>query len=212
MDARDTGGIDPTADFESAGPTAVKSIKQRDLLNTWLRLYAKQDRLPRFEDYQPERLGDELADMVYYSIDATGPEPRIVIDSDGTRMSNAYGTTGKGRFLDEYLGAKLAPLVMPIYRECIRRRLPVFTISKVNDLYGRKVDYERLLMPFSNGAGVDRIIASLKTISDDGSFEIRNLMRANDVLPIYTFKSVIDRDLFHKMPGRIVAGDVIEFS
>lgn len=212
MDARDAGGIDATAEFESASPAAVKSIKQRDLLNTWLRLYAKHERLPRFEDYQPERLGDELADMVYYSIDAIGSEPRIVIDSDGTRMSNAYGTTGKGRFLDEYLGAKLAPLVMPIYHECIRRLLPVFTISKVNDLYGRKVDYERLLMPFSNGAGVDHIIASLKTISDDGSFEIRNLMRANDVLPIYTFKSVIDRDLFHKMPGRIVAGDVIEFS
>lgn len=212
MDARDAGGIDPTADFDSAAPTAVKSIKQRDLLNTWLRLYAKQGHLPRFEDYQPERLGDELADMVYYSIDATGSESRFVIDSDGTRMSNAYGTTGKGRFLDEYLGAKLAPLVMPIYHECIRRHLPVYTISKVNDLYGRKVDYERLLMPFSNGTGVDRIIASLKTISDDGSFEIRNLMRANDVLPIYTFKSVIDRDLFHKMPGRIVAGDVIEFS
>jgi hypothetical protein len=27
--------------FESANPTIVKSIKQRDLLNTWLRLYAR---------------------------------------------------------------------------------------------------------------------------------------------------------------------------
>lgn len=212
MDAHRANGLEAAPGFESAGPAVVKSIKQRDLLNTWLRLYAKAEQLPKFCDYQPERLADELADMVYYSVEGAGDAQRLIIDSDGTRMSNAYGTTGKGRYLDDYLGAKLAPIVVPIYQECIRRRLPVFTISKVNDLYGRKVDYERLLMPFSDGAGVSRIIASLKTISDDGGFEIRNLMRANDVLPIYTFRSVIDRDLFHKMPGRIVAGDVIEFS
>jgi hypothetical protein len=58
---------------------------------------------------------------------------------------------------------------------------------------------------------VNRIVASLKTISDDGGFEIRNLMRANDVLPIYVLRSVIDRDLFHKPPGRIAPGDTIEF-
>ena len=34
-----------------------------------------------------------------------------MIDSDGTRMSTAYGHTGKGRYLDEYVGARLAPLV-----------------------------------------------------------------------------------------------------
>ena len=212
MDADGVDGIDVTAPFESASPAAIKSIKQRDLLNTWLRLYAKREQLPRFDDYQPERMSEELADIVYYSVDGREEQPKYLIDSDGTRMSNAYGTTGKGRYLDDYLGTKLTPIVIPIYHECVRRRLPVYTISKVSDLYGRKVDYERLLLPFSEGAGVNRVIASLKTISDDGSFEIRNLMRANDVLPIYTFKSVIDRDLFHKMPGRISPGDVIEFN
>jgi hypothetical protein len=66
-------------------------------------------------------------------------------------------------------------------------------------------------MPFSDGGGINRIIASLKTISDDGGFEIRNLMRANDAPPIYKLSSVIDRDLFHKLPGRIAPGDTIEF-
>ena len=212
MGADGADGLDVTAPFESASTTSVKSIKQRDLLNTWLRLYAKQQLLPKFEDYQPERISEELPDIVFYTVDARGNEPKYLIDSDGTRMSNAYGTTGKGRYLDDYLGVKLTPIVIPIYHECVRRRLPIYTISKVNDLYGRKVDYERLLLPFSEGAGVNRLMASLKTISDDGSFEIRNLMRANDVLPIYTYKSVIDQDLFHKMPGRITPGDVIEFN
>lgn len=197
--------------FESADPAIVKSIKQRELLNYWLRLYARHDRLPKFDEYLPERIADEVDDLVYITVTGSIDAPGFVIDSDGTRMSTAYGSTGKGRNLDEYLGAKLVPVVMPIYCACVERRLPIFTISQVNDLYGRRVDYERLLMPFSDGNGINRILASLKTISDDGGFEIRNLMRANDVLPSYKLRAVIDRDLFHKLPGRIVPGDTIEF-
>ena len=132
-------------EFESASPPVVKSIKQRDLLNYWLRLYAKHERLPKFSDYLPERIAEEADDLVSYTVQGSEEGPRFRIDSEGTRMSSAYGTTGQGRYLDEYLGAKLEPIVMPIYHECVRRRLPIYTISKVNDLYGRKVDYERLI-------------------------------------------------------------------
>lgn len=197
--------------FASESPGIIRSIKQRDLLNTWLRLYDRLQCPPKFEDYQPERLSDELADTVYYTIDDTYEVPHITIDSDGTRMSNAYGAIGKGRDLDEYLGKKLAPIIIPIYQECIQRRLPVYTVSRVQDMYGLGVDYERLLMPFTDGDRVTRIVASLKTISEHGSFEIRNLMRANDVLPVYELRAVIDRNLFHRPPGRIDANDIIEF-
>jgi hypothetical protein len=199
-------------EFESANPTVVKSIKQRDLLNTWLRLYAREQLLPRLEEYQPERLADELADLVYYTVDSAPSPPRLTIDSDGTRMSSAYGHTGKGRPLDEYLPARLIPVVMPVYHQCVARALPVYTISHVDDIYGRIVAYERMLLPFSQGGRVTHLIASLKTISEDGGFEIKNLMRGNDTLPAAKLRAVIDRDLFHRAPGRIPAGDVIEFS
>jgi hypothetical protein len=199
-------------EFQSANPTVVKSIKQRDLLNTWLRLYAREQILPRMEEYQPTRLADELPDLVYYTVDNTQQPARLTIQSDGTRMSSAYGNTGKGRYLDEYIGTRLAPVVMPVYHECIRRRLPVYTIANIDDIYGRIVAYERLLLPFSDGSEVTHVIASLKTISEDGGFEIRNLMRGNDALPTAKLRTVIDRELFHRTPGRIPAGDVIEFS
>jgi hypothetical protein len=198
-------------EFQSANPTIVKSIKQRDLLNIWLRLYARDQRMPRIAEYQPERLDDELPDLVYYSVEAAQQPPRLMIDSDGTRMSTAYGHTGKGRYLDDFLGARLAPVVMPVYEQCLSRSLPVYTIAHIDDVYGRIVAYERLLLPFSDGGGVTHMIASLKTISEDGGFEIRNLMRGNDTLPTSKLRCVIDRDLFHRAPGRILAGDVIEF-
>ncbi|WP_291684424.1 hypothetical protein [Bradyrhizobium sp.] len=198
-------------DFESANPSVVKSIKQRDLLNTWLRLYSREQKLPRVEEYHPERLADELADLVYYTVDTAEQPPRLTIQSDGTRMSNAYGNTGKGKYLDDYIGARLVPVVMPVYYKCVASCLPVYTISSIDDLYGRIVAYERLLLPFSEGGGVSHLIASLKTISEDGGFEIKNLMRGNDALPTPKLRSVIDRDLFHRAPGRIPSGDLIEF-
>jgi hypothetical protein len=198
-------------EFQSANPTIVKSIKQRDLLNTWLRLYAREQLMPRIEEYQPSRLADELQDLLYCAVDSGQVPPRLTIERETTRISSAYGSPGKGRYLDEYVGTRLAPIVMPIYYQAVRLGLPVYTISNIDDIYGRIVAYERLLLPFSQGGGVTHIIASLKTISEDGDFEIRNLMRANDTLPTAKLRAVIDRDLFHRAPGRIPAGDVIEF-
>ena len=198
-------------DFESANPTVVKSIKQRDLLNTWLRLFAREQKLPALGEYQPARIEDELPDLVYFSIDTTQKPPRIIIDSDGTRMASAYGHTGKGRRLEDYLGNRLAPLVMPIYYECIRRRLPAYTIAHIDDIYGRIVAYERLLLPFSERDGtLTHIIGSLKTISEDGGFEIRNLMRGNDSLPVPKLRTIIDREISAEPAGQRATDDVVE--
>ena len=201
-------------DFRSENPSIVKSIKQRDLLNTWLRLYARDRHLPHLDQYHPARLADEFPDLVYMTVDRSQTLPRLVIDSEGTRMSCAYGSIGKGRYLDDYLGPRLAPVVMPVYAMCLQRELPVYTIADIDDVSGRIVACERLLLPFSDGEGgsVTQILASLKTICVDGSFQITNLMRANDHLPMPRLRTVIDRDLFHRIPGRIQAPDVIEFN
>jgi len=199
-------------DFASATPSVVKSIKQRDLLNTWIRLYVRDQRLPRLADYTPERIDDERPDLVYYKVEASAEPARLTILSEGTRMAAAYGHTGKGQLLDDYLGARLAPVVMPVYYECIRRALPVFTVAHVDDVYGRTVAYERLLLPFATEGKITHVIASVKTISEDGGFEIQNLMRGNEALPRPKLRAVIDRELFHRSPGRIDAADVIEFA
>lgn len=66
-------------DFASAAPSVVKSIKQRDLLNTWLRLYARQQTAPAIWEYQPARLEEELSDLIYYTVDDSTPTPRLTI-------------------------------------------------------------------------------------------------------------------------------------
>ncbi|UWU88847.1 hypothetical protein [Bradyrhizobium sp. CB1015] len=199
-------------DFASATPSVVKSIRQRDLLNTWLRLYARQQIAPAIWEYQPARLEEELSDLIYYTVELSTPTPRLVIQSEGTRISRAYGHTGKGVSLDDYVGPRLAPHVVPIYHECVARGLPVYNVADVDDMYGRIVAYERLLLPFLTDGRVSHVIASVKTFCEDGGFEIKNLMRGNDALPRPKLRAVIDRELFHRAPGRIAPAETVECS
>jgi len=183
-------------EFQSANPSVVKSIKQRDLLNSWLRLYAREQLTPRIEEYQPERLADELADLVFYTVDNAQRPPRLTIQSGRHADVERLWPHRQRQISRRLCRCRLAPIVMPVYYECLKRSLPVYTISNIDDIYGRIVAYERLLLPFSDGGSISHVIASLKTISEDGGFEITNLMRANDALPTPRLRSVIDRDLF----------------
>jgi hypothetical protein len=110
-------------------------------------------------------------------------------------MATAYGKTGKGRRLDEYVGARLAASVMPVYHLCIARRCPVYTVSNLEDAEGRKVAYERLLLPFGADGAVTDLIASVKTISPDGGFDLRSLMTRTDVVSAPAVRAIIDRGL-----------------
>ncbi|MCC8981833.1 hypothetical protein [Bradyrhizobium acaciae] len=46
--------------FEIENSSVIKSIRQRDFLDTWLRLYARGQTMPRFDQSVPGRipLGD----------------------------------------------------------------------------------------------------------------------------------------------------------
>ncbi len=199
-------------DFTTASPSIVKSIRQRDLLNAWLLLFAKDQRPPDYANYQPDRFAEEMPDIFLCTVDHAGGTPRIVIEADCARMFPAYGPSGKGQTLDDYIGPKTSPIVVPVYHECIRLQRPVYTVSKLKDIGGHPVEYERLLLPFSDGTRVNRIIASLKAISEDGRFEITNLMRNEDSPPVAVVRSVIDRDLVLNMPGRKTQAAEIEMS
>jgi len=189
---------EPRPPFESASPSVIRSIKQRDLLNTWLRLRGHSGRLPPVAGYHPARFEDELKDIVYYVVKRDGSGWQFIIDSHGSRLSQAYGTVGTsnvGRDLRDYVGPQMVDFVLPIYEACAARALPVYSVSAIDDMNGCVVVYERLLLPFSTGGDITHIIASLKTISEDGKFEINNLLRNRDKPPVYKLRAVIDREL-----------------
>jgi hypothetical protein len=184
-------------EFQSASPAIVKSDKQRELLNAWLRLHERQQQAA-LADYAPDRLAEEQRDLVYYKVAATERGPRFMINSEGSRLAQGYGRVNegnKGSWLDEYVEAELQPITMPVYLECARRGLPIYSVSKIVDVRGQTINYERLLLPFHEHGVVSDILMSAKLISEASRFELDNLFRVREKLPIPTVRAVIDQKL-----------------
>jgi hypothetical protein len=184
-------------EFESASPSIVKSVKQRDLLNAWLRLRETTSQ-PALADYAPDRLAEERRDLVYYKVVATRTGPRFMINSEGSRLAQGYGRVNegnKGTWLDEYVEPELHPITLPAYIECAVRGLPVYSVSKIVDVRGQTIDYERLLLPFFARDAISDILMSAKLISEASRFELNNLFRVREKLPVPTVRAVIDQNL-----------------
>jgi hypothetical protein len=193
--------------FESVGPSAVRAIRQRDFLKEWFRLYAREQALPAFE---PARIGEEMPELMFYNVEYVGSEPRYRVTHEGRRLIEAYGVSGIGHHLHETLSPALWLHLEPIYRKCASIALPVYSIFQVTDTERRKVEYERLLLPFGEGSAVQNIVASVKTISVEGRFINADLMSPVNHAPKYTLRAVIDTGLSSPSRHISIEGDVVE--
>jgi hypothetical protein len=157
-------------DFTGADPSVVKSIRQRYLLNEWLRAAGKRQPMPLVRDFQLDRVDDEMADMMGYDVVGEGDGARFLITHQGARLATTYGNERidppNGRaFSTRKSGPSDMPTSSTLYRACLRHKRPAYSISTVQDADGKEVSYERLLMPFGEGEAVQQIIGSFKSIS-----------------------------------------------
>ena len=203
--------------FESANPSVVRSIRQRDLLNTWLRALVRPHPLPRVADYQPECIADELPDMMRFDVEGSGDGARFVITQEGATLTKAYGnehidpTRRTNRYLDDAIGPERYERVVTLYRTCLACKRPTYSISMVQDPDGKDVQYERLLLPFGSADRVEQIVGSYKTISIEGGFKISNLMAVKPgAPPVSVLKAVIDLDFVRTPVARDISDDIIE--
>jgi hypothetical protein len=200
-------------DFRSANPSIVRSVKQRDLLNAWLRAFDKLGTLPRLDNYRPDRIADELADMMGFDVIGKDQRARFLITQEGSRLTATYGnehidpTQRTNRYLDDAIGPLRYGRVVPSYRACLAHRRPTYSVAMVQDADGKDVSYERLLLPFGTGATVEQIVGSYKAISIEGGFKIKDLMGVSSKpVPETIINAVIDQIAAVK-PARCAAAD-----
>ena len=189
-------------EFVSSDPSVVRSIRQRYLLNTWLRAAARHRLLPLLHDFQPDRVADKLADMMGFDVVGQGDDARFLITQEGARLTATYGNDHidpaerTNRFLDDAIGPVRYANVITLYRICLAYKRPAYSISMVQDDDGKDVSYERLLLPFGSGEAVEQIVGSYKSISIEGGFKINNLMGLRPkAVPVIQLRAVIDRDV-----------------
>src|SRR5258708_3989795 len=153
-------------EYASPDPSVVRSVKQRDLLNAWLRALGERQGLPVLGDYRPDRIADEMADMMGFDVAGVGDSARFVITHEGSRLTTTYGNEHidpdqrTNRYLDDAIGPDRYARVVPSYRACLARRRPTYSVSAVQDDDGKDVTYERLLLPFGRTGIVEQIVGS----------------------------------------------------
>lgn len=179
-------------DFTGSQPSIVRDIRQRALVNGWLQL-AKVKCPPTREQFHAERFQAKEQEFGFYAVVRQHDGSlRFRIEHDGNFLARAFGSTGRGQFIDEYVAPNLVPVLSPAYRECVVRKRPAYSILKMLDAQGRAVSYQRLLMPFGDGDDVNWIITSLKAFSGDGPFELGNLLSGVYSTPETEVAAVID--------------------
>jgi hypothetical protein len=196
-------------DIESVSPAAVRSIRQRDLLQGWIRLFAGRGLPPRFGDYKPDRFDDELPDLVVCEVAFRDDDPRFKITHEGKRFRDVFGVSGLNQYLDEIKDFTFTPATRNLYRECALRQRPAYSITMVEDRNKTPVAWERLLLPFCEHERTNVLVASLKPVSTEGRFDNRDLMARNQSERRYEVYAMIDHGLVGATPPR-GRDDVVE--
>lgn len=164
------------------------------MLNNWLQV-AQVQCPPTTADFQIERFQQKDEQVGFYAVVRQDDgSARFRIDHDGNFLARAFGSSGRGQFIDDYVAPNMIAVLLPAYRECEQRGLPVYTILKIKDEAGRTVSYQRLLLPFAEGGAVRRIMTSLKAVGEEGGFELGNLLSGVYSTPQTEVAAVIQRD------------------
>ena len=169
----------------------ISSVSQRGLALYWDRL-ERGASLPALSKFEPSERLHEAKLFMYSTIKFDGDRCRYLIDRYGSRLLDASGVDGHGKFLDTIIPEGLKIQALAAYDHCRLNKCLIYTVATTTDKEGRDVQYERLLLPFSEDqVRVDHIVSSLHLISTEGTFLRQGLLgsRANSLR--YTLASMI---------------------
>jgi hypothetical protein len=162
-------------------------------LNYWERIRGDKI-LPSWQGLETDELIRISENLAFTDVVPVKGEYRFLIRYQGTKISEACGADSRGKFLDEILRPRLREGALATYRQLLATRQPVYVIVDIADRDGRPVHYERLLLPFGrDNRNVDRILASLETVSPEGAFENRGLMNLPTFKPVFSLCAVINQ-------------------
>jgi hypothetical protein len=163
--------------FRTAGPDIVWSPRQHRLLTCWAGLRAQQA-VPAWSALPADDLAQQLDTLMFVDAVMDGADLRFRIRFLGSGIAASYGADYTGRFLDEAIPPAWRENALCTYRETIARKRPVYNLVDTLDGGGTLVRMERLLLPFTSTAGVDRVLASIETFSMAGGTERDELGRS----------------------------------
>jgi hypothetical protein len=180
--------------FITSRPDAVRSVCQRWLLKCWTHLRRRRA-VPAWADLPLGDLSNQLDTLIFLDVVQNGAAPRFRIRFLGKRVALSYGGDFTGRFLDEAIPPAWRDNAMITYRKAVSAQQPVYNAVDTQDRDGTRVRMERLMLPFTaQGGAVDRVLASIETLSLNGRFEQHELGKSPHATSSCALVAVIDVD------------------
>lgn len=163
-------------DFE--GRNSIRCVQQIGMLKLWERLKGTAD-LPEVSAVQGadiERLRDKL---MLLDVEWQDEEPRYLIRFHGSDFERMHNRNCIGLFLNNVMAPAVRERGLKTYRQVVDLRIPAFNSTPVRGEDGSTVNYERLLLPFTqSGPNVDHIYAVVTLFTEDNQSPFQTMRDA----------------------------------
>jgi len=147
---------------------SIKSVSQRALASYWDRLAAGR-RFSAFTEFKPEHSMHDPKQLVAWNIEGEGRHLKFRAVYQGENVAEVFSSAWAGKTMDQVVPMSLRRLTMEAAHECEASGCVVYTVISTIDTNERRVDCERLLLPFGrDGSKVEQILASLQLTSIQG--------------------------------------------
>ncbi len=157
---------DPSLTIQSIG-----SLSQRALLTYWASV-AKRRPYPSLDEFRPEPRLHDPKQLLFWNIEESAKQGRTFrLLGQGRHVTEAFHGNGDGLTMEQVMPPNVRDFIIQTANECADTGCPLYSILATSDTDGKRVDCERLLLPFGSFGRVTQLLASLQLISVDGHFD-----------------------------------------
>jgi hypothetical protein len=133
--------------FNLTSPQPIKSVSQRALADHWDRLAAGR-RFPAFTEFTPEPGRYDPKQLVVWNIEGEGRHLKFRALFQGENVEEVFSSAWAGKTMEQVVPMSLRRFTLDAAKECVTSGCLVCTIISTIENNERRVDCERLLLPF----------------------------------------------------------------
>jgi hypothetical protein len=154
----------------------VRSANQRALASQWNRLSAGRP-FPAFTEFKPEPDKYDPRQLVVWSIEGEGRQLKFRALYQGENVAEGFNSAWAGKTMEQVVPMSLRKVTLDAARQCVTSGCLIYTIVSTIDSNERRVDCDRLLLPFGrDGSKVEQILAFLQLKNVEGPVRRRKIL------------------------------------
>jgi hypothetical protein len=192
--------------FKFISPQPIKSDSQRALASHWDRLAAGR-RFPGFAEFVPEPGAYDPKQLVVWNIEGKGRLLKFRALYQGENVAEVFSSAWAGNTMEQVVPMSLRRVTLDAAKECVSSGCLVYTILSTIDAHERRVDCERLLLPFGrDDSRVEQILASLQLTNVPGGVQRKKILNNFQMQADLLFSGKIKSGFTATKPADVAIG------